>query len=256
MSFNNGKIKIRECKTESNNCLNQLTKKNNMKYYRDTLKQFCPFQRVVDYRPYPFRNFVRASANYNYYNNPTEKDSFFSCFVNYPKKEIQPLITRQDLKKYFKVGGKILKHYKPCSACNRIRDGNYGRNYYTMYHKSFPFINGNFTGTNFRIKTGKPSVKSRNDMRSSLNINDFGYTNSEKPNIKSVNRNEFNEKVNNSCKKSKTNNSTDIFRNYTLSEKRQFHKTQIFNRYKPFLVDDFNDYERRINNIKKSQVVN
>lgn len=32
-------------------------------------------------------------------------------------------------------------------------------------------------------------------------------------------------------------------KNYlNLKPRRRFHKTQIFNNYKPFLVDDFKDY--------------
>ena len=132
---------------------NYLTPHNNTNsiYFRDTIKQFCPHQRYVDHRPYPYRNFVKPPTDFNYFNNPTDKDSFVPCFKKYTTRELQPLVTRQDLAKYLKYNGKLISHHRPCNSCSRINDGNYGRNYYNINHKSFPFINGNFTGTNFRI---------------------------------------------------------------------------------------------------------
>jgi hypothetical protein len=61
---------------------------------------------------------------------------------------------------------------------------------------------------------------------------------SNKENIETKNR-AMNEKIN------PEKNVNDDFRkkNYlNLKPRRRFHKTQIFNNYKPFLVDDFKDY--------------
>ena len=55
-------------RTENNQYLNPLSKSNAI-YFRDTIKQFCPHQRYVDHRPYPYRSFVRPPVDFNYYNN-------------------------------------------------------------------------------------------------------------------------------------------------------------------------------------------
>ena len=84
--------------------LNPFNKTNSI-YYRDTYKQFCPHQRFVDHRPNPYRPFVKPPTYYNNFNNPTEKDSYVPCFQNYPKRELRPLVTRQDLSKYLNSDG-------------------------------------------------------------------------------------------------------------------------------------------------------
>ena len=119
--------------TDQNDYLNPYNKTSSV-YFRDTIKQFCPHQRFVDHRPYPYRPFVKPPTDFNYFNNPTEKDSFVPCFKNYAKRELNPLVTRQDLSKYLKYNGGLIKHQRPCNSCSRINNGNYGRNYYTHYH--------------------------------------------------------------------------------------------------------------------------
>jgi len=238
--------------TEYSDYLNPFNKTNSI-YFRDTIKQFCPHQRFVDHRPNPFRNFVQPPTNFNYYNTPTEKDSFVPCYKNYSKRELLPLVTRQDLSKYLKNNGKLYKHSRPCNSCSRINDGNYGRNYYTVYHKSFPFINGNFTGTNFRINNRFVTpYQTRNNGKFRYNMKDYDnydnrYDNRYENNNAQFNENEKNnneievkENENNmvnSNQMNKNNNST-----YIPKFRRSFHKTQIFNHYKPFMVDDFKEY--------------
>ena len=254
---NNTQIKY---KTESFDNLIPINKKNSI-YFRDTIKQFCPHQRYVDHRPNPFRNFVQPPNDFNYYNNPTEKDTFVPCYNNYPKRELLPLVTRQDLNKYLKNNAKLFRHHKPCNSCSRINDGNYGRNYYTIYHKSFPFINGNFTGTNFRIKNRFINpYQTRNNGQPRYNINDENnniYQRNYESNIDNRYDNNMNNMNNNDVinENEKNNNETEIkqnenntisakntMSNYTPKFRRSFHKTQIFNHYKPFMVDDFKEF--------------
>ena len=237
-----------------------INQKNSI-YFRDTIKQFCPHQRYVDHRPNPFRNFVQPPTNFNYYNNPTEKDTFIPCYNNYPRRDLLPLVTRQDLSKYIKNNGRIFKHNKPCKSCSRINEGNYGRNYYTIYHKSFPFINGNFTGTNFRIKNRFINpYQTRNNGQPRYNINDENnniYQRNYESNIDNRYDNNMNNMNNNDAinENAKNNNETEIKQNenntinaknttsnYTPKFRRSFHKTQIFNHYKPFMVDDFKEF--------------
>ena len=228
-------------RTYNNNYISPYNKKQSI-YFRDTIKQFCPHQRFVDHRTYPIRTFSRPPIDFNYYNNPTEKDSFVPCFINYPKRELRPLVTRQDLVKFLKTNGRLLNHHRPCNSCNRINNGNYGRNYYTIYQKSFPFINGNFTGTNFRIRTGYQTpigggtrYKLRNYDYKGDDYNQFNNECDENENKSEKIKNETNLKDKNKMA------SSDYFAT-NPKKLRKFHKTQIFNHYKPFMVDDFKEY--------------
>ena len=241
--------------TDYNNYLSPYNKTNSI-YFRDTIKQFCPHQRYVDHRPYPYRSFVKPPTDFNYFNNPIEKDSFVPCYIKYPTRELQPLVTRQDLAKYLKNNGKLISHQRPCNSCSRINNGNYGRNYYTIYHKSFPFINGNFTGTNFGIKTGfnyPNTTRNNRSQRLRYKIRDYDNNNINNEYNNNFNNeyNENNNEFNNIEQKENKKDNNIINRNKyfendylgaTPKYKRRFHKTQIFNHYKPFMVDDFKEF--------------
>ena len=236
-NFLKGNKSSLQFRTYNNDYISPYTKVQSI-YFRDTIKQFCPHQRFVDHRTYPIRTFSRPPIDFNYFNNPTEKDSFVPCYVNRSRKEIHPLITRQDLAKYLKTNGKLLKHRLPCNSCDRINNGNYGRNYYTIYQKSFPFINGNFTGNNFRIKTG---YKTSYGGGKRYKLRDYDFKNTD---------NQFNNEYYDYEKNNQNNNTNLMDKNkmassdyFTNSKKsRTFQKTQIFNHYKPYMVDDFQEY--------------
>ena len=250
-------------RTNNGEYLNPYSKKNAI-YFRDTIKQFCPHQRFVDHRPYTYRNFPKAPYYFNYFNTPTEKDSFVPCYKNYAKREICPLVKREDLEKFLKSDDKLIKHRRPCISCSKINQGNYGRNYYTINQKSFPFINGNFTGTNFRITNGfKTPSQMRNTGRIKYKLKDYdtydNYNNYNNYDNYQTNK-EFNKEYNENEKVDIKNENEDIKNenentikdnnNKTISNelgniskyKRRFRKTQIFNNYKPFMVDDFKEY--------------
>ena len=130
--------------------------KENLIYFRDTIKQFCPFQRFVDHRPNPHRPLLNPPTDDSYYNYPTERENYNPCYYDYRTRQLYPLLTKEDLKIYLKNNGKLYKHQRPCSACLKINNGNYGRNYYTVKQKrTFPFVNGNFIGTDFRISSAR-----------------------------------------------------------------------------------------------------
>ena len=244
--------------TDNNIYINPYKKENSI-YFRDTIKQFCPHQRYVDHRPDPYRPFVKPPTDYNLFNNPTEKDSFVPCFKNYSKRELNPLVTRQDLSKFLKSNNGLIKHQRPCNSCSRINRGNYGRNYYTMYQKSFPFINGNFTGNNFRVIHGyNTPYQLRNNRSRELRYkirdydnyqtnneynNQFNYENNNN-NEQNENEKEIKESCQNIKKENELNKQSKYYNYYgaTPKYKRTFHKTQIFNHYKPFMVDDFKEF--------------
>ena len=204
-------------------------RKLNKIYFRDTIKQFCPHQRFVDHRPYIYRPFSRVPFDFNYYNSPIEKDSFVPCFQSITN-EFLPLVTREDLEKYLKGNSKLIKHLRPCNSCKLINEGNYGRNYYTFNHKSFPFVNGNFTGMNFKI-----NYRLRTPFKVRYKMNDY-YNNK-------INRTLYERQKKANIKNEKSNgNKKIIMRNNSMKFLKTFHKTQIFDHCKPYLVDEFREF--------------
>ena len=111
--------------------------------------------------------------------------------------------------------------------------------------------NARYADENYMNKFDKPKIRNKGGKISyklKENVDEFKreekeeermYTEpSNKENIETKNR-AMNEKIN------PEKNVNDDFRkkNYlNLKPRRRFHKTQIFNNYKPFLVDDFKDY--------------
>ena len=248
-------------------------------FFRDTKKQFCPQQKFVDHRPFPYRSFVKSGSNFNYFNTPIDRENYIPCYKFINQKQCFPLVSRQDLLKYLKKNGKILKHLRPCNSCAKINKGNYGRNYSTIHQKSFPFINGNFIGDNTPriIPRYKTPCNSRNVNKNNIRYklaSDEDYNNNQIFANSNINVNSMFDKYSILDKKEKEekeerkNEEIDKFdeledlvknnekvrikylsRNnmnnktfYKPMEKRSFHKTQIFNHYKPYLVDEFKEF--------------
>ncbi len=264
-----------------NNKIQYLTPRNNSKlnlYLRYTRNQFCPFQRFVDHRPNPYRPSSSTPSSIKKFIYPTDKEKYISCYKFIDKKKLYPLITRQDLSKYFNLDGILLKHNKPCFSCKKINQGNYGKNYYALVKKSFPFIKGNFSGniTKFLPKNITPTSSRNltNNLRNRFienihynyntedtNANAYTFRNAynkeqkeqkeeqkqEEQKEEGENENKdkdnfvpFSKKDDNPKVKLLIRNNSSSFFNRPIF--RRFHKTQIFNRCKPFLVDEFKEY--------------
>ena len=218
---------------------------------------FCPFQRYVERRPNPYRPISKTDSRKNQFNFPIEKEKFISCYKHLDKKKLYPLITREDLTKFLKLDTTLFKHKKPCEPCDIINEGNYGRNYYSVIKKSFPFIQGNFCGniTKFTPRNSTTNIHSRNTTKKLRNklIEKLPLDHYTEIRPQSVNRfknifnmttpkNKMEEMKNERCNDfqilSRNNSHSYFFRN----TKTGFHKTQIFNNLKPFLVDDYNAF--------------
>ena len=247
--------------------------------FRDTSSQFCPHQKFVDHRPYPYRSFLKSNSNFNYFNSPVKSENFIPCYKAMNKRKCLPLITRQDLAKYLKFNGTLLKHIRPCTSCIKINKGNYGRNYSTVNQKRFPFIDGNFVGSGPgiipRYKTPLNSRNKNNHFRYRLSSSKEAYNNEVFTNINNnimSNNNEldniYNNYMINDKKEERKNEEMDKFEEiddnvgnnetkglkiisknfsnnttfYQPLKRTKFHKTQIFNHYKPYLVDEFKEY--------------
>jgi hypothetical protein len=248
--------------------------------FRYTNKQFCPFQKFVDHRPNPYRPLSKTNSDVNFFNHPIEKEKYISCYKFVNNRRLYPLVTRSDLAKYLKLDGTLLRHQTPCNSCNKINGGNYGRNYYSLIKKSFPFIKGNFCGnlTKFIPRYNTPSnsrnltnrfkkkfLRNSHDdyFNSNINNKNNNYSTEEK-NIRSKSvikkiyeKNKKEEKKNEedndfNLTKFLKNNDNQRFKylsrnsqsNYFYRPviRKSFHKTQIFNHAKPFLVDEFKEY--------------
>lgn len=242
--------------------------------FRYTNKQFCPFQKFVDHRPYPYRPLSKTNSDVNFFNHPIEREKYISCYKFYNNKRLYPLVSRSDLAKYLRLDGTLLKHQTPCNSCNKINKGNYGRNYYSLIKKSFPFIQGNFTGnltkfiprhntpSNSRNLTNRLKNKFFRNVSEDYCVNNY---NTEEKNIggknafkKIYDKNKKEEKkneekdddfnLNKFIKDDETQRFKYLSRNsqsnyfYRPVIRKTFHKTQIFNHAKPFLVDEFKEY--------------
>ena len=261
-------------RAQTNNYFSPYDKANSI-YFRDTIKQFCPFQRFVDHRPNPHRPLLNPPTDNSYYNYPTERENYNPCYYDYRTRQLYPLLTKEDLKIYLKNNGKLYKHQRPCSACLKINNGNYGRNYYTVKQKrTFPFVNGNFIGTDFRISSARKTpfsidikkirYKNRNPYNNYDTYNQYNNKNDE--NEKYNNKYYENEKLNNekldneNYNNEKLDNEKYNYEKEEIKEERNindknkldddyyefcpnrygYHKTQILNNYRPYMIDEYN----------------
>ena len=102
------------------------------------------------------------------------------------------------------------------------------------------------------IKTGFNSTRNNRSQRLRYKIRDYDNynTNNEYNNNFNNEYNEINNEYNNEQKANLKDNNIINRNKYCGNEylgatpkyKRRFHKTQIFNHYKPFMVDDFKEY--------------
>ena len=201
---------------------------------------FCPFQRFVERRPNPHRPISKIDSCKNQFNFPIEKEKFISCYKQLDKKKLYPLITREDLSKFLKLNTTLFKHKKPCQPCNIINEGNYGRNYYSVIKKSFPFT------TNIHSRNTPKTL--RNKLIEKMPLDHHTEIRPQTANkVKNIfnimtPKNKMEEMKNERCNDfqilSRNNSHSYFFRN----TKTGFHKTQIFNNLKPFLVDDYNAF--------------
>ena len=81
----------------------------------------------------------------------------------------------------------------------------------------------------------KEENEKRNDANNDVN-NDVNI------NVNNDVNNDANKQIDKIEEKEENKKSKNIVNYFRIKPKRRFHKVQIFNNYKPFLVDDFKDY--------------
>ena len=270
----------------TNSNLNTYT---NVDFWKNSKKCLAPNPNIPKKNFNQFHTFLRTSAPFNYY---PEKNGYVVYYNGGLVKEFKPLVSRQDLAKYLRTNGSLVKPKKRCLSsyknnnfcsrgyrtncmCNCMRRN---QNKEQIYQNEYPYL-GN-TPVNRKIfsssssfvpkNKGKIIYKLRNNNRTfncadeNCYKNDYMQNNynSEINNRYMDNYNDFGdemndkrEQLNNNMREVNDNDGTVMSKrdqilncftssSYTIKPKigRRFHKVQIFNNYKPFLVDDFKEY--------------
>ena len=241
--------------TEYHKCYNTFNKSNNFSF-RDKIQKSFVHPKYANinnkYRSNSYGTFLKSSAPFNYYNNNT--DNIFICYNGGPKKQYKHSTNPS---KYLKKSiSSSLKYKKPCGCYSNYNISKYSQcfepsyNYNTFYQEQeLPMINRNNNISNsneyYMNKFNIPLIKNRNGkisykLKENIEIFKKEERKNTEPNPEEIeikNRDK-NKEIN------KEKNMNDEFtKNYfNLKPRKRFHKTQILNNYKPFLVDDFKDY--------------
>ena len=229
-----------------------------------------------------YNTFLKSSAPFKYCNNINNKDSLVVYYNGGPRKQFCPLITRENLSQYLKNRSTSFRFKRPCGCYSNYYSSKYSQDYqypnyerkehYNTFYKenNLPNIcdNENIRHSN---RFMSPQISSRNNEKITYklkgNLDDDKYRiNTESNNYTKNNANEvqeqvekkeenndveYEEKQENINEKKEEEQSNDLnnennhkkkYNIFNIRPRRRFHKVQIFNNCKPFLVDDFKDY--------------
>ena len=252
-------------KTNYSSFRDKIKLKNN-KIYNSNYNAFNP-------NPYNTTTFFRSTAPFNYYNKANDRNGLLICYNGGPRKKYNPLITRDNLSQYLKNRSNSLKYRRPCGCYSKYYSSKYrpeydypnferSQQYNTFYkHNNFnnlPNISGNdnlrysYDFMTPKIENKKKityKLKGNSDSgnnRLNTDINNYQNLeaenqeqNAKKEEVVEENHEEVKAEINNENEK---NENKKKFNYFNLKPRRRFHKVQIFNNYKPFLVDDFKEY--------------
>ena len=215
---------------------------NNLKENENQLNQ----KKYYAHRPNLYRSFIKSSAPYHNYKYLVNKNSFLGPYNDLSQKEYHPFIAKEDLNQDINDNKKIVNknlqspHYQNSNSLpqlsrnisydnyrynnlnmNKNWDNTFSRTNYFQNNQNFGNYRGFKTSKSFRlgndgkiIYTLKKMIENKGNLR---------YPNKKKDDYK----------------KCRFINSCFSFRPRT---KNRFHKTQIFNLCKPFLVDEFQEF--------------
>ena len=234
-------------------------------FSKEKINKYQLPKKILEYKPFPFRSFIDFSSNPNNMNYPLENEKNAPYNPNQEESRNFPLITRQDFIKYLKNKSELLKFKKRCVSCEKLKEENEKNYHSTIDQRNLPSITGRSFGNKYtiiqRYKTPVNAPRNKvnnlkyklinfNTNRSNSGINLLNTSNS--VNLKEERKNDST--VDEECDKLKeflkpTNESVNVVsRNYNKrivfkpKIRTNFRKTQIFNHYKPYLVDEFKDY--------------
>ena len=241
-------------RTEVNIPKNKILKKKISILTQDKTNYYHPSKIYLDKRSFPYRSFIGIASNMNHQN---EKEKNAPYYHNCEKNRPLPLVTRQDLIKYLKQNKKLIKRKRFCISCEKINEENSKNEYLTIETKNFPVINGRAFGNKFKIVHNHKTISNpRNqerclknkliicktdDKNKMINIlhnsSDISQIEERKNERKEKydKLNEVDKNNNERLKQISANNTKTVF-NFP-KQRTNFHKIQIFNHCKPFLVD-------------------
>ena len=216
--------------------------------------------------PYNSTTFFSSSAPFNYYNKSEDKNGLLICYNGGPRKKYNPLIKRANLSQYLKNRSKTLKYKRPCGCYSNYYSSKYMPEYdYSNFERSrqLPNISGNnnlrysYDNMTPRIDNRKKiTYKLKDNFDNSNNRLNTVYNNYERnENLETENKEQNLKKEEEAVEENQEEKNEEIkpqiinedekkekFNYFNLRPRRRFHKVQIFNNYKPFLVDDFKEY--------------
>ena len=212
-------------------------------------------KKIVFRTPNIYRSFINSSALFNYYNNPLNKNEYCVYYNGGPKKQVNVSRDSNNLRKRKMLNENNVNqygYYMP--KLNRSLSQYENYKYKNLSYNNYQYNKENY---NYFNKTGFHHNNHISPAPNRVNFNGFMThkpTRNKKQNfIYNFNNNEFNQNSNYDYKNESENNDEKNKRNsrnkvtsssvdFIPSFEKSFHKTQIFNRCKPFLVDGFQEF--------------
>ena len=267
--------------TESTNHYNTFNKAR-FSSFRDKIKKKAYNSDINYYRPNSYKGstFLKSTAPFKYSNNRNERNGLLVCYNGGPRKKFHPIITRDNLSQFLRNRSTSYRFKRPCGCYSNYYSEKYKPEYYypnyerneqynTFYKQNnLPYISDN---DNLRYTNGfmSPQIGNRKngnityklkdnfeDEKLRINTESNNYEknqNMENQNQEQNEKKEENNEVKYEEKKEEINGEKYEYESYkekmrkkfsyfNIRPRRSFHKVQIFNNCKPFLVDDFKEY--------------
>ena len=228
--------------------------KSNIHNYKDLLNK----KKFVLGRPNLHRSFITSSAPFNYYKNPIDKNTYLVCYNGGPQNQLFSLINREDINRELCKNNKeaIFRSIKPCGCLSQQPIPKLSRNLSHLNNK----MDSNYSKTLFnnceKINCLPQRPLSRNERLFNEFRNDKTLRRSKDGKIiytlkKFIEENNKLNSLRSEDKKEdeKIHKKNMILRNryssiYAFRPRinKIFHRTQIFDHCKPFLVDEFQEF--------------
>ena len=202
-------------------------------YLSDSVTHFYPYKKYIQNNPFPYISIMKkTSSNFNLSNRRVENEKFTPYYKNSNKSSLYPFFTKKDLLKYLKRDGSPQQRSLP-AIIGRSCD----KKFKVIHKYKVPTLTRN-QSSNLRHKIINFNTVDKNR---SVNLNTL-YPIEERKNEENEEYGKLSEVVNEERKEKilSLKNFNAIF--YKPKKKTNFRNVQIFNHFKPFLVDEFKEY--------------
>ena len=272
MSFNKRPMastyKNEKFMTEYQACYNTFNK-SNYSSFRDRMN-INNLQHSLNnnnYRSNSYNSFYKSSAPFYCANNMNNKGSLFVHYNGGPKRQFRSILPKENWSQFGNNRSSSFKFKRPCGCYSKYNISKYIQCWDYPYNDRVQQYNNNYQmnelppidGENMRYSNGFNTAQIGNNGKLTYKLKNTGddakcmatdsnYENNKKEEIEkkndenNQNNNEKEEKEEKKENKEKKYEFKNRFYYFNTKPRRRFHKVQIFNNYKPFLVDDFKDY--------------